>query len=456
MNLDDTIAAVSTPIGSGGLGIVRLSGGKSFSIIKKIFKPKGKHSYFPCRRPILGNIFHPEHKALFEEAYVILFPAPKTYTREDVVEISCHGSPVILEEIVRICREAGARHAHPGEFTMRAFFNGRIDILQAEAVNDMIQAASFTQARISFRQLQGGLSSKVQFLKKNLVHLLSRVEASLEFPDENLRLSKKTTAASLQQTEKAVTALIDSYETGKMLAHGFTLAITGRTNTGKSTLFNSLIEKNRAITTPYPGTTRDYIQEKIKIGEMLFILTDMAGTDSPAHPADRSAVRKGRQLTRQADGVLVLLDASRAENAEDLKCIEKNKSKKTILVLNKIDLPLKMDMEKIVKKNPGLHYVKISALKKTNLDSLRKKMKECFIPAFNAQEEMILHSRQKHILEEILAALKQGKKLLADGYSEELFAEEIRNAVSLIGRLTGDIQTEDILEDIFKRFCVGK
>ncbi|MBN1273753.1 MAG: tRNA uridine-5-carboxymethylaminomethyl(34) synthesis GTPase MnmE [Candidatus Aminicenantes bacterium] len=456
MNLDETIVAISTPPGSGGLGIVRLTGEKALPIVQSIFRSKKKLSSFPKGRPVLGHLFHPEKQELFEEAYVTFFPGPHSYTREDVVEISGHGSPVILDEIVRLCIREGARCAHPGEFTLRAFINGRIDIIQAEAINDLIHASSMTQARISFRQLQGSLSQKINKVKDDIIHILTQVEACLEFPDESLHISKKTINNSLKKTEQVLKSFIESYEIGKILSQGLTLAITGRTNTGKSTLFNTLINKKRAIVTPYPGTTRDYIQEKVKIGDTLFFLTDMAGINSPDHPADKSAVRIAQKVARDADGILILLDVSQEETPEDLKSIEKYKNKKAILVFNKIDLPQRMNINKILKKNPAISYVKISALRKTNIDTLRKKMEELFVPHLKEQDEIILCLRQKHILEDILTTIKKCRQLLSEGYPEEFLAEEIRRSVSIIGQLTGEIRAEDILKDIFKRFCVGK
>jgi tRNA modification GTPase len=454
--LDDTIIAVSTPIGHGGLGIVRLSGKKSLSVARKIFKPKKRGSKIMPRRPVLGNLYNHEQKNYFEEAFLTFFPRPYTYTREDIVEISCHGSPVILEQLVRLGIKEGARHAGPGEFTLRAYLNGRIDILQAEAVNDIIQAASYKQAKISFKQLKGSLSKQIFVLRDQIIQLLSQVEARIEFPEEGLRTSTKRMLKTLENAIYCVNSLVESYNLGKTLAEGVTLAITGRANVGKSTLFNSLLEKERAIVTPHPGTTRDFLKESISVKDSIFTLIDMAGLGRPQHPVEEEGIKRGKKLASQADGILLLLDVSCKETPEDFKLIKKFKDKKVLLVFNKIDLPLKMRAERVKERAGRLPNIEISALKGTNLKKLKDKIYKLFIPDLEQDNEIILHLRQKLILDEILDSLIEGQNLLKQGYSEEIYAEEIRKAIPLIGQLTGEIRADDIINDIFSRFCVGK
>ncbi|NIM90521.1 MAG: tRNA uridine-5-carboxymethylaminomethyl(34) synthesis GTPase MnmE [Candidatus Aminicenantes bacterium] len=452
---EDTIISISTPIGFGGLGIIRLSGNNSLSIAKKIFKPKKGRQVQP-RRSVFGHLYNFEQKEYFEEAYLTFFPKPRTYTRENMVEISCHGSPVILEEAIRLGIKAGARPANPGEFTLRAYLSGRIDLLQAEAVNDLIRASSLRQARLSFNQVEGKLSSKMASLRAKVVHLLARIEASLEFPDEGLRASPKQTEKTLENLVFFLRQLIRSYDIGKSLVEGITLAITGRANVGKSTLFNSLLERDRAIVTPYPGTTRDYLKESIRINEAIFTLIDMAGIERSSHPAEKEGVRKGKRIAEKAEGVLLLLDSSRRESPEDFRLIEKFKTKKTLLLFNKMDLPQKMNKTKLKGKTEQIPALDISALKGTNLNKLKKMISEFFLPTQEESEDIILHLRQKLLLEDIEACLIKGQHLLKEGYPEEIYVEEIRKAVPLIGQLTGEIRSDEIIEDIFRRFCVGK
>jgi tRNA modification GTPase len=454
--LDETIIAVSTPLGYGGLGVVRLSGSQSLAIAQKIFKPKQGLKKIPFRRPVLGNLYDFEQKEFFDEAYLIFFPQPHTYTREDMAEISCHGSPLLLEEIVRLGIKAGARHASPGEFTLKAYLNGRIDIIQAEAVNDLITATSLKQAKISFRQLEGSLSRTVNSLRRQIIHLLSQIEASIEFPDEGLKIFPQTIRSALVRTEKTVKKLISSYDLGKVLSEGLSLVIAGRTNVGKSTLFNALLQKNRAIVTPYPGTTRDYLQEKLKINDTVFTLTDMAGIDSPSHPVEKEGIRRGKKIAASGDGILLVLDASRQESAEDIKFLKKYSHKKAILLFNKTDLPLRMDIEKMKHIGKNTPALRISALKGTNLKKLKKLISSHFIPTQKKSDEIILHLRQKLLLENIFCLLAQAKHLLAEGYSEEVYAEEIRKTIPLMAQLTGEIRDEEVIERIFSRFCVGK
>jgi tRNA modification GTPase len=454
--LEDTIIAISTPLGYGGLGIVRLSGKKSLPIAKKLFKPKKNKAQIPPRHPILGNLYHFEQKEFFEEAYLTYIPSPHTYTREDMVEISCHGSPVILEEVVRLGIKAGARHARPGEFTLRAYQRGRIDILQAEAINDIIQAPSYRQVKISFSQLGGSLSQKIASLRNKIINLLSQVEASIEFPEERLRISAKQISKTMEKAIHSLKKLVESYNLGKTLSEGLTLAITGRKNVGKSTLFNSLLQKERAIVTPYPGTTRDYLCDKLNINSSIFTLIDMAGFGNPLHPAEKEGMKRGKILASQADGVLLLLDSSQGKNSEDIKLIKKFKNKKTILLFNKIDLPQKMSTKNVKSQAESLPALRISALKGTNLGKLKEMIHEFFVPSQKQGEEVILHLRQKLLLEDMLDCLIDGQRLLKEGHPEEIYAEEIRKTIPLIGQLTGEIRMDDIIEDIFSRFCVGK
>ena len=454
--LEDTIIAVSTAPGYGGLGIVRLSGTRALTIAKEIFTPKkASAKILPCQ-PLFGYLINKTQKERYDTAYITFFPAPNTYTREDVVEISCHGSPVILEETVRLGINAGARHARPGEFTLRAYLYGRVDILQAEAINDMILAPSLAQAKISFRQMEGNLSKKVQLLRKILIHLLSQIEAAIEFPDEGLKISISHIQKTMSNAISAVNKLAKSYDFGKTLSEGMVLAITGRTNVGKSTLFNALLDRDRAIVTPYPGTTRDYLSEQIKIQDSIFSLVDMAGWGKAVDRIEKAGIRRGQRVARAADGILLILDASRKETAEDISLVKRFQKQNTILLLNKIDLPQKMDLQTIKGLAPQLPILEISALKRTKLKDLEKTIVERFIPDQKRNENVILHLRQKLLLQDVEDALKKALKLIKKGYSEEVFAEEVRRSLPALSELVGDIQTDDILSEVFNRFCVGK
>ncbi|GAG06375.1 unnamed protein product, partial [marine sediment metagenome] len=269
--------------------------------------------------------------------------------------------PVILEEVVRQGIKAGARHANPGEFTLRAFLGGRIDILQAEAINDLIHASSLKQVKISYNQMEGALSRKIIKLRSQIVQILSQTEASIEFPDEGFKISKNTIANTIEKAEQTIDKLVKSYDLGKTLAEGVTLAITGRSNVGKSTLFNTLLEQERAIVTPHPGTTRDYLRENLKIKDSIFNLVDMAGLYNSSHPAEKEGINRGEKIAASADGILLVLDSSQKASPEDYRLIRKYRNQKIILLHNKCDLPSKMDIKKTIKLGSGMPHLEISA-----------------------------------------------------------------------------------------------
>ena len=455
--LEDTIIAIATPPGFGGLGIVRISGPKALDVAGRIFEPKAKTKRpFPERQLVFGSVRDPEGGRALDEAFLTYFKGPRSYTREDVVELSAHGSPAVLECILRMGTKVGARPARAGEFTLRAYLNGRLDILQAEAVNDLIRALSLTQAKISARQLGGSLSRKVMKLRTRLVSLLSRVEAALEFPEEGLRTSPAADLKALALLKADVDRLVASYDAGRALAEGVTLAIVGKTNVGKSTLFNALLEEDRAIVTPFPGTTRDFLREELVLGGIVFHIVDMAGLGRASHPVERTGIAKGQKIAKDADGLLIVLDGSRPRTDEDVRLIRKYRSKKALIALNKTDLPQKLGARALGDLAGKTPVVEISALKGRNVDNLRRRIGEFFAPKTGREEEMILHARQKDLLESLSGALGRAHALLAAGHSQEICAEEIRAAIGHIGELTGEVRTEEVLREIFSRFCVGK
>jgi len=455
--LGDTIIAISTPPGFGGIGIIRLSGEKALPIAKKIFKIRKKGQFrIPPRQAQIGNLYDFEKKEIFDEAYLIFFPLPHSYTREDVVEISSHGSPAVLEEAIRLGIKAGARHAHPGEFTLRAYLHGRIDIIQAEAVNDLIRAGSLKQARISFGQMEGRLSKRLIEIRDRIVHLLSQIEAAIEFPEERLRITPQKIAATLFGIIEFLERLVSSYDAGRALAEGVTLAIAGKTNVGKSTLFNALLEEQRAIVTPFPGTTRDYMKETTPIKNEVFSLVDMAGLGRGSSVVEKEGIKKSKKIASQAAGLLVLFDTSRPETPEDFALIEKYREKKKLFIFNKIDLVQKMNTARIRRLCKNVCSVSISALRGTNLNHLKEKIYEVFAPQIDDHQEVIFHLRQKLLLEEIVGYLKAGLTLLQRRFSEEFCAEEIRKILPALAQVTGEIHADDVIEEIFCRFCVGK
>jgi tRNA modification GTPase len=455
-SLDDTIIAVSTPLGRGGIGIVRLSGDSALPTALKIFRPKKAGSRILPGRAVLGNLVDPERKEPFEEAYLIHFRAPHSYTTQSVVEISCHGSPVVLEEVLRLGTRFGARLARPGEFTFRAYRGGRIDILQAEAVDDLIRAPNIEAARKAFGHLDGGLSARMAGLRRRIVEILGLIEAAIEFPDEKLPVSPRNIEAGLEEMTGYLDALIAGYDAGRALLEGVTLAIVGRANVGKSTLFNALLAHERAIVTPFPGTTRDFLREKVRIKDVDFNLVDMAGLRRAATAVEKEGIRRSREIAAQADGILFLFDASKKDFEEDLTLLDEFKDKKAVLVFNKIDLGRKPDLGKVRARIGRRPFLEISALRGTNLERLKAAISKTFAPRNVDRGDVIFHLWQKLALEDMGARLRRAKRLLSDGHPEEMYVEEIREIVPALGRFLGEIRSDDVLADIFGRFCVGK
>jgi|Deesub1362A_J573_1020465.scaffolds.fasta_scaffold00101_78 tRNA modification GTPase len=453
---EDTIIAISTPPGYGGLGVVRLSGQDALRIAQSFFRPRSSQKTIPPRRPVLGKIYHPQEKCFFEEALLTYFPAPKTYTREDVVEISCHGSPLLLEEIVRLGIVAGARLARPGEFTLRAYLNGRLDILQAEAVLDLIKASSLQQARISFQQLEGSLSKTFRAVRQELIELISLLETNIEFPEEEVKITPTHIEKVLVSLINHLQSLIQSYALGKTFTEGLRLAIIGRANVGKSTLFNALCGEERAIVTHLPGTTRDYLEERILIKNSVFRVVDTAGLSNASHPAEKEGIKRSQERAQKAEGLLLVIDSSEKLTEEDRRLLHLFREKPKLIILNKIDRPVKTSPQDIQEEIPDSEIVSISALQGTNLTQLKERIHEIFVPQQDFGQEVILHQRQKVLLEQIKEGLERTRLLLKENQSEELLAEEIRQVFPAINELLGEVRTEEILENIFNQFCIGK
>jgi tRNA modification GTPase len=454
--LQETIIAVSTPPGPGGLGIVRLSGRNSLAVANKIFEPGKKSPSLPAKTAVLGHVLDRGSGQALDEAFLIYFPGPRSYTREDMVEISCHGSPAVLEEAVRLGVRAGARLAQPGEFTLRAYVHGRIDILQAEAVQSLINSVSLDQARIAFGQVQGELSHSIARLRSLIIGLMARLEARIEFSEDGQPVPDQEIKEILQSAQEQVHDLVDSYEISRIMREGVRVVIAGRPNVGKSTLFNALLGKDRAIVTPYAGTTRDFITETVQFQGKSFNLIDMAGLGQPRDSIEEESVRRGKALADEAEGILLLLDASQNAAEEDLELAAKFSSKRLIIIFNKADLPIKIDRDRVLARTPRAEHLEVSALKGLNLDKLKDLMAKVFAPPQKIPETMLLHLRQKLLLEEIGLDLQAASARLTENYSEEIVAEEVKKTLTLIGQLTGEITSDMVLETVFSNFCIGK
>ena len=458
----DTIAAISTPHGEAGISIVRLSGKEAVDIAEKLFKPfkKKKLKNVPSFTLHYGVIVDPKSKETIDEVLVSVMRAPATYTKEDIVEVSCHGGFVPVRRTLELLVEYGARLAEPGEFTKRAFLNGRIDLAQAEAVADIISAATGQSLKTALGQLKGNLSRELNIIGETLTQTLSRIEANIEFPEDEIETSDlKTAGKELAGALKKIQKLLATAAAGKLLREGLRTAIIGKPNTGKSSLLNELLEEERAIVTAIPGTTRDVIEEKINIAGTVFVLADTAGIRKADNLVEQKGIERSLKSLASAGLVLVMFDGSKPLTREDREIIKYAGEKKLIAVLNKSDLginkALETELRKLLKKVP---LCKVSVLEKSGLEKLKEEMKKIAEKNAPAAKESVLitNARHKTQLLKATSALEKALESLDLKMSEEFVALDIREALDHLGEITGRVSREDILNKIFGEFCIGK
>lgn len=450
--MDDTIVAPSTPQGKGAIAMVRLSGVQALSIAKRLFKPAGK--ILP-RKATYGKLYDFEEGSFFDEGILIYYKAPNSYTGEDMVEITCHGNPIVAWRIVELAIKSGARQANPGEFTYRAFLNGKMDLPRAEAVEELVEAQSYRGVKLSFSQLEGGLSKRIETLREELLNLAILLETEIEFPEEGISIDLKEVEKALKNTKEKINSLIALFDRGRQFLEGIKLVLVGKPNVGKSSLFNALLEEERAIVTEIPGTTRDFLRERIIVKGVPFLITDTAGMNPrPSDEIEKEGMRRALKLIEEADGVLFLLDASSPIDESDRALAEIVSNKRKVFVLNKIDLK-KVISEEDIKKLGNGHIIKISAKKRENLEELTETLWKCF-SGTSTQEEIYVNSRQKAFLEGALSHIEKASEMIRNHETEEIVAEEIRGAIKSLEEILGKISSEEILKNIFSRFCIGK
>jgi tRNA modification GTPase len=458
VNLDDTIVAIATPSGRGGIGVVRLAG----PCAKEIAIPmlRLKHELEPARATF-GELIEPcgvsaPHAPRIDEVVVTYFAKPHSYTTDDIIEISAHGSPVVLRHIVELSIKAGARLAEPGEFTMRAFVNGRIDLTQAEAVRDLIDSQTLYQAKIAAQQLEGALSKRLQPVKQKLVELIAILEAGIDFAEDDV--SVLPDAAILERiagVRQPLQQLAASFAYGKIVHQGLTLAIVGRPNVGKSSLFNRLVERERAIVTATPGTTRDLVSETVAIGGIPVQLVDTAGIRKALDEAESIGIQKSMEALSDADLVLVVLDASQARTAEDDELLRLTDSRPTIVAENKYDLVSSTVRSEI---RPQPEQVYVSALTGEGIPALRAEILRHIGGEDGAQAEagFLTNIRHQGLVQDSLTALAAAKTAVSAGIPHEMLLLDLYNALRPLDAITGATTTDDILNLIFSTFCIGK
>ena len=452
-----TIVAISTPAGSGGIGIVRMSGEDTFKIIQKIFKPKnqGEIKGYSIK---YGNIID-ENGNIIDEVLVSYFLAPKSYTTENMCEINSHGNQIILKRILEICIKNGAILAEPGEFTKRAFLNGRMDLSQAESVIDIINSKTEKEQRAAVKQLEGFLSRDIVEIKKILLDNMADIEASIDYPEYDIE--EKTNEKILQEVDKALQKLKqlrNSFEQGKLLRDGVNVAIVGRPNAGKSSLLNAILKEERAIVTNIEGTTRDTIEEFVTINGILFKLIDTAGIRNSSNEIEKIGIAKSKKAIQEADLVIAIFDTTKDLTEEDKEILKGIQNKNAIILLNKSDLNNKKLKENKIMKALNKDIIEISALKKEGINELYDKMTE----TFNVQEmnientSVITNIRHK---EAILAAensLYKIKDTINSHMPIDITAIYFKEAIESLNKITGENVTEDIINEIFSKFCLGK
>ena len=454
--LFDTIAAISTPRGEGGIGIIRISGDKSFEILERKFNTKNPNRDLGFYKFNYGFIH--DNGKIVDEVMAVRMKAPKTYTCEDVVEINCHGGHLISEKVLELVLKNGARHAEQGEFTKRAFMNGRIDLSQAEAVMDIIHGKTEKSISLSLEQLRGDLRDKIASFKKALLDVTAHVNVVLDYPEEGIDDPLPSNLRkNLENVYAEADRLISSYDKGKKIKEGIKTVIAGKPNVGKSTLLNSLLKEERAIVTHIPGTTRDVIEEIINIKGIPLVLTDTAGIRKTEDIVENIGVEKSKKFIENADLVLLVLDASRELESEDREVIEEiqNHNKKTIVLLNKIDLERKIELEEFNLEN----ILEISAKDNIGIEDMEERIYSYIVEenVEDSSEKLIITNiRHKTALEKTKDAIRNIFETIDAGMPMDLISVDLKEALDSLSEITGEISSEDILDHVFGNFCVGK
>lgn len=454
--LFDTIAAISTPKGEGGIAIIRISGDKSFEILDKIFVKKNPNVNLGFYKLNYG--FIKDGEKTVDEVMAVRLKAPKSYTCEDIVEINCHGGTLVSEKVLELVLRNGARHAESGEFTKRAFMNGRIDLSQAEAVMDIIQGKTEKSVSLSLDQLRGDLRDKVNQFKKALLDITAHVNVVLDYPEEGIDDPLPAELRNnLEKVYEEANRLIDSYDTGKKIKEGIKTVIVGKPNVGKSTLLNALLHEERAIVTHVAGTTRDVIEEIINIKGVPLVLVDTAGIRKTDDIVENIGVEKSKQFIGKADLVLLVLDASKELENEDIEVINqiKENKKKVIVLLNKIDLNKKINLAGHNLEN----IVEISAKDNIGIEDMQEKIYSYIVEedVENSSEKLIITNiRHKTALEKTKDAIKNIFETIDTGLPMDLISVDLKEALDSLSEITGEISSEDILDHVFGNFCVGK
>jgi len=452
---DDTIVALATPAGTGALGILRISGPQTQAVVQALCS-KSKVMSWPSHQAKLARIYDGER--LVDEALVTLFKGPKSFTGDDTAELSLHGSPYILEQVIRLCLQRGARLAEPGEFTFRAFVNGRFDLSQAEAVADLIAADNEHAHRVAMNQMRGGFADEIKALREQLIHFASLLELELDFSEEDVEFAdRRQLLALLAHIRQVVEHLRSSFQRGNVIKHGVATVIAGKPNAGKSTLLNALLNEEKAIVSPIPGTTRDVIEDTIVLGGVKFRLIDTAGLREATDVIEQIGVERTKEKLKQAAVVVYLFDLVESTAASVLEEIAGLQTGETPLVLvgNKSDLLLDgKQLRDWQEAFPGM--LLLAAKAGEGLATLEARLLEVVHANGLQQDKLVANARHEQALGRATESLLSVEAGLAGGISSELVAQDIRRTLHFLGEITGEVSTDDLLGNIFSKFCIGK
>lgn len=453
----DTIVAISTAVGNSGIGIIRMSGEESFDIIKKIFKTYSKEVNIKPNTINYGHIV--DNDNIIDEVLVSFFVAPKSFTTENMCEINSHGGSIVMHKILELCLKNGARMAEPGEFTKRAFLNGRIDLSQAEAVIDIINAKSEKEAKASIKQLNGDLSNRLQVIKDKIMGVLVDIEASIDYPEYDIEeVTNNRVLSIMKEVKEDLYLLKKTFDNGKIIKEGINVAIIGRPNAGKSSLLNAILKEDRAIVTEYEGTTRDTIEEFIQIDGVPIKIIDTAGIRDTENVVERIGINKSKEVVGKADLVITIIDSSKELNKEDEEILDFVKYKKGIVLLNKIDLETRIDEEYIKRIIENKPILKISALNREGIAKLYETISDMY--KFNEIEIddslTITNNRHKEAINNMINNVEKAEQSITDKMPIDIITINITDILTEIGKITGESVSEDIINEIFKKFCLGK
>ena len=473
MQQEYTISAIATPVGQGGIGIVRLSGEKAVDIAQECFKPAagGKISDYEARRAVFGYIYK-ENGDFLDEAICIVMKAPHSYTCEDVVELQCHGGPVVLKELLAMTYRLGAKPAEPGEFTKRAFLNGRLDLTQAQSVMDMIQARTTMAREAAANNLQGKLSERIGEMRQEILGVIAHLEASIDFPEDDIEdVAISETKAKAAELQGKIQKMLKSAHTGKILREGLKTAIIGKPNAGKSSIMNLLLREQRAIVTDVAGTTRDSIEETVNIGGVPLVLIDTAGIRETDDVVEKIGVERAKEYIDKASLILAVFDSSRRLDHEDEEIAELIRGNQVIALLNKSDLQAETSCDDVnallasqnasdgsIDNNLGISTIQVSAANGEGLEALEKAIQDIAYEGNNQEEtaDFVNDSRQAELLRQAEEFLQTATDTIESGMSEDFIVIDLRSAWEKLGEITGETVGEDIIDQIFKNFCLGK